>query len=192
MKLDDFLKRVRGLPVIDAENLLAGVAFADGMVVRPPNYNKEVFIPEQKAVIFWDGSTEKLILESKISVEDIANVAWVVPIQSSTKPIVETADEQIFYRLADLFRPPTLWHKALTERACKRMLKKAKAVFFITDGINKKYTNSYAELSHKFYTAIQGYDSTIDMPKRSLRDKKMIFLYTGSFFLPSYSPVPVA
>jgi preprotein translocase subunit Sec61beta len=86
--------------------LLAGSAFADGMVMRPPDYSKEVFIPEQKAVIFWDGSTEKLILESKISVEDIANVAWVVPIQSSTKPVVETADEQIFFRLADLFRPP--------------------------------------------------------------------------------------
>ena len=86
--------------------LLAGSAFADGMMVRPIDYSKEVFIPEQKAVIFWDGTTEKLILESKISVEDITNVAWVVPIQSSTKPIVETADEQIFYRLADLFRPP--------------------------------------------------------------------------------------
>ncbi|MCX6798812.1 MAG: DUF2330 domain-containing protein [Candidatus Diapherotrites archaeon] len=81
-------------------------AFANGMVMRPPDYGKDVFIPEQKAVIFWDGATEKMIIESKITLQDIENIAWVLPVESSTKPIVETADEEIFFRLADLFKPP--------------------------------------------------------------------------------------
>jgi predicted transcriptional regulator of viral defense system len=34
MKLDDFLKRVRGLPVIDAENLLTGIAHPASMKVQ--------------------------------------------------------------------------------------------------------------------------------------------------------------
>jgi len=85
--------------------LLLSNCFADGMTILPPVYTGDVFMPEQKAVIFWDGSKEELIIESKVTVEDITNIAWLIPIESSTKPTVEEADEQIFFDLADLFRP---------------------------------------------------------------------------------------
>jgi len=85
--------------------LFLGNCFADGMMVMPPDYSEKVFMPEQKAVIVWDGSTEELILESKITTEDISSMAWLIPIESSTKPVVEAADEEVFFRLSDLFTP---------------------------------------------------------------------------------------
>jgi hypothetical protein len=83
---------------------LFSCCFADGGMMVLPDYTKSVFMPEQKAVIIWDGSKEQMIIESKITVEDLASLAWLIPIESSTKPVVETADEQIFFDLADLFK----------------------------------------------------------------------------------------
>ena len=85
--------------------LLLGACFADGIAIMPPDYTEKVFMPEQKAVIFWDGTTEQLIIESKITLENVGNVAWLVPIESSTKPEIETADADIFFSLSDLFAP---------------------------------------------------------------------------------------
>lgn len=77
---------------------------ADGMTLMPmPDYRDTVFLPEQKALITWDGTTEELILESKITSENITDIAWLIPIESSSKPVVEAADEQVFYSLSDLF-----------------------------------------------------------------------------------------
>lgn len=84
--------------------LLLGYCAADGMIVMP-DYSESVFMPEQKAVIFWDGSQEQLVIESKITVEDIASLAWLIPLESISKPSVEAADEQIFFELAELFAP---------------------------------------------------------------------------------------
>lgn len=85
--------------------LIIGTCFADGCMMLPPDYTEKVFIPEQKAVIFWDGTTEQLVIESKITLEDVGNVAWLIPIESSTKPEIETADEFVFFELSDLFTP---------------------------------------------------------------------------------------
>ncbi len=88
--------------------LIPNLVFADGGVF--PNYSEKVYLPAQKAVISWDGSEEILILSTKISTENLANLAWVIPIPSKTDPEVEEGDIEIFYDLADLFsgkRPGT-------------------------------------------------------------------------------------
>lgn len=84
--------------------LFFGFVFADGSILMPPDYSEKVYMPEQKAVIIWDGEEEQLILESKVSVENISDMAWLIPVESNTKPIVEEADEEIFYALSDLFK----------------------------------------------------------------------------------------
>ena len=83
--------------------VLFGNCFADGCIMPMPDYSENIFMPEQKAVIIWDGQTEQLTIESKVTTEDIANFAWLIPIESSTKPEVEEADEQIFFELVNLF-----------------------------------------------------------------------------------------
>lgn len=78
------------------------VALANGGVF--PDYTGKVYLPSQKAVVAWDGNMETLILSTKIKIDDLANVGWVTPIPSSTKPEVEEGSISIFYDLADLFK----------------------------------------------------------------------------------------
>jgi len=92
----------RILPILMAALLFSGIAFADGGIMPATPY-EIVFAPDQKAVIFWDGSTETMILSTKITSENFTDFAWVVPIQSSSKPEVKQADNKIFFELADLF-----------------------------------------------------------------------------------------
>ncbi len=82
---------------------LLPLTIADGGVFVP-DYS-EVYAPSQKAAIFWDGTTETMILSTKISVDNLTNLAWVVPIPSKVKPEVDEGDIQIFYDLTDLFNP---------------------------------------------------------------------------------------
>ena len=44
--------------------LLSTLVLADGGIVVPPNYDKDVYLPEQKAAIFWDGTEQKMILST--------------------------------------------------------------------------------------------------------------------------------
>ncbi len=89
---------------------LGGLASADGGVI-PPHYNDKVFAPEQKAAIFWDGSVERLILSTKITSTNSTRMAWVVPIQSSSKPEVKQSDSSIFFELANLFSELRIYGK---------------------------------------------------------------------------------
>jgi len=81
--------------------LFSGLAFADGGIV--PHPFESALAPDQKAAIFWNGSTERMILSTKITSEDFTGMAWVVPIQSNSMPEVKQADNDIFFDLADLF-----------------------------------------------------------------------------------------
>ena len=83
---------------------LLPLTIADGGMFVPPDYG-EVYAPSQKAAIFWDGTTETMILSTKISVDNLTNLAWVVPIPSKIKPEVDKGDIQIFYELKNLFNP---------------------------------------------------------------------------------------
>ncbi|OIO27684.1 hypothetical protein AUJ16_02710 [Candidatus Micrarchaeota archaeon CG1_02_60_51] len=90
--------------------LLAGLVSADGGVI--PNPYGTAFAPEQKAAIFWDGSTEKMILSTKIVSDDSTAMAWVVPIQSSSPPTITQADNAIFFDLANLFSGLRVYDRA--------------------------------------------------------------------------------
>jgi hypothetical protein len=76
-------------------------AYADGMFISDRELH--LYEPDQKAVIHWDGIKETMILSSAIRSEDIANFAWVIPIQSSAKPIVSASNSKIFEDIVDYF-----------------------------------------------------------------------------------------
>ena len=70
-----------------------------------PRYDEYVYAPSQKAAIVWDGTTETMILSTKITMEQPQDVAWVVPIQSKEKPEVSAGDIGIFYNITLLLSP---------------------------------------------------------------------------------------
>lgn len=102
------MKKVLSL-LFMAAILAPNLAFADGGMFPGFNYREKVYLPSQKAVIAWDGGEETLILSTKVGVENLANLAWIIPVPSKTKPEIEEGDIEIFYDLADLF---TLARKA--------------------------------------------------------------------------------
>jgi len=77
---------------------------ADGCMILP-DYDTYVFSPSQKAVITWDGTTEILLLSTKIAMDKPENLAWVVPIKSSTQPEISEGSEKIFYEISTLLIP---------------------------------------------------------------------------------------
>lgn len=60
--------------------------------------------PSQKAIITWDGETETMILSAAVKSGEIANFAWIVPIQSYTEPKVTEGNISIFKDLVDYFK----------------------------------------------------------------------------------------
>lgn len=78
------------------------IVFADGSVfIDNPYYS--ITLPSQKAIISWNGQTETLLLSTKVQIDEIGNIVWVVPVQSSTEPTVTEGEIQIFYDVADAF-----------------------------------------------------------------------------------------
>ncbi len=84
------------------------IALADGGLIVP-NIHDKISLPSQKAVIVWDDGEETLILSTKIQPENITDIAWVIPIQSKTKPEVEKGNSTIFFDLARLFQERRQW-----------------------------------------------------------------------------------
>lgn len=78
-------------------------ASADGVIFS--DYHKHMFEPSQKAVITWDGITEEMVLSTAVRSDDIANFAWVVPIQSSTDPEITAGNITVFELLVNYFTP---------------------------------------------------------------------------------------
>jgi hypothetical protein len=76
--------------------------FSDGAFFPPEP--QQISIPEQKAVISWDGLKETMILSSKASLNEITDIAWIIPIQSQHNPQIEEGNIEIFYDLIDLFK----------------------------------------------------------------------------------------
>ena len=81
---------------------IAVPAFADGMFLS--QIDAHLYGPEQKAVISWDGRTEEMILASAVRSDNVDNFVWIVPIQSSLKPVVEASDPSVFSDLAEYFK----------------------------------------------------------------------------------------
>lgn len=83
---------------------LCHAAFADGLHIS--NGISKLSEPYQKAVIHWDGRTETMILSSGVMSQEIANFAWIVPLQSQVKPEVTAGDMSLFEYLTELFSYP--------------------------------------------------------------------------------------
>ena len=81
-----------------------GFAYADGMYVS--DRYTHLYEPSQKAVISWNGKRETMILSAAVKPEDLANFAWVIPIQSMSKPSVSAGDLKVFKDLVDYFKKP--------------------------------------------------------------------------------------
>ncbi len=95
-----------------AKMLLIGTVFllfavpyvkADGAVIPSVVPEKEINLPSQKAVILWDGNNETLILQTIIKGKNMNSLAWIIPVQSKTKPEVNEANVSIFKILPYIF-----------------------------------------------------------------------------------------
>ena len=70
-----------------------------------------LYEPYQKAVINWDGTTETLILASAVKSDNLTDIAWVVPILSSSMPNVTAGNMSVFEDLVEYFKggdPPRI------------------------------------------------------------------------------------
>ncbi len=79
----------------------SGSVFADGLFIS--DEHKHLYLPDQKAIIAWDSGIEQMILSSKVRADEISNMVWVVPIQSSSKPEVSASDFSIFRDFVSYF-----------------------------------------------------------------------------------------
>lgn len=67
------------------------------------DYEEHIYLPEQKAAIFWDGTHETMVISTKIKSDSFSDKAWVIPIQSSSKPTVDEGNTEIFNDIAEAF-----------------------------------------------------------------------------------------
>jgi len=80
--------------------LLVGMAFADGKIFSP--VTRSVNIPDQSALLCFDGTTERLVIENRY--EGVGrHFGWVVPLP--TEPKVEKVSPGVFPTLRFICRP---------------------------------------------------------------------------------------
>ena len=77
------------------------IVTADGGIFV--DFGEHVYLPAQKAAIFWDGTNETMVISTKINSSNISNMAWVTPIQSYNAPQVSEGDAEIFNDIAYSF-----------------------------------------------------------------------------------------
>ena len=93
--------------------LVINLVHADGWHMS--DYQLHMEEPSQKAVISWDdGQNETMILSSAVKSDDISNFAWVIPIQSYSKPEVTAGNISIFEDLVKYFeKEEPYWGRAI-------------------------------------------------------------------------------
>lgn len=84
--------------------IITPAVYADGWYVSDSEIHLQE--PNQKAVIYWDGDRETMFISSSLKSDTISNFAWIVPLQSSTKPIVEAGNIEIFKDVVGFFAKP--------------------------------------------------------------------------------------
>lgn len=77
------------------------IAFADGGFVS--DILKDVSAPDQKVAIVWDGQNETMILATKVRLDELAALGWIIPIKSTEKPEIQLGNTKIFYDLSEYF-----------------------------------------------------------------------------------------
>jgi len=88
--------------------MTAPMASADGW--HPSAEQLHLYEPAQKAVIHWDGITEIMVLSSAVRSGNLTDIAWVVPIISTTKPNVTAGNMSVFEELVDFFDNYYWWN----------------------------------------------------------------------------------
>ncbi|MGA1874559.1 MAG: DUF2330 domain-containing protein [bacterium] len=100
------------LPIIMLLFFSPRLTMADGWWPPPITIGSQSLInsPYQKAVIVWNSGTkqETMLLSTTAKTESIANLCWIVPIKSTTQPLVVDCEFDIFWDIARLFAP-TYW-----------------------------------------------------------------------------------
>lgn len=79
------------------ELVAVSLVFGDGKVFLRTKLAADIFQPTQKVYINWDGSTEKLVIQTKYE-GPAEEMVWIVPVPS--KPRVEKGDPNLFERLS--------------------------------------------------------------------------------------------
>jgi hypothetical protein len=83
---------------------ISQTGLADGW--HPSQSYLHLHEPNQKAIISWADGKETMVLVSSVTMDEIDNFAWVVPIQSSIKPEITEGNISIFRSLVHLFEEP--------------------------------------------------------------------------------------
>jgi len=91
-----------------ATAVLTPTASADGW--HPSAEFLHLYEPFQKAVIYWTGHVEVMYLSSAVKVENLTNIAWIVPIISTSRPDVTAGNMSIFEELVEFFGT-SYWHE---------------------------------------------------------------------------------
>jgi hypothetical protein len=72
----------------------------------PSDEERHLYMPNQKAVISWDGLNEEMIISSSVRLDNLTNMAWIIPIQSKNTPKVEAGNISVFEDLVSYFKEP--------------------------------------------------------------------------------------
>jgi hypothetical protein len=96
------MKVIKIVLILSMFFLACNASYSDGFFIS--DYAVHFMEPYQKAFISWDGKTETMILSSSVKSNDISNFAWIIPIQSNSKPEINAADVSIFNDLVDFFK----------------------------------------------------------------------------------------
>ncbi|MFC1604458.1 DUF2330 domain-containing protein [Planctomycetota bacterium] len=101
------MRAKRHFPVIYCLSFLISfsVVLGDGKVFIWRNKNADIFQPTQKAYIKWNGSEEKLLLQTKYE-GPAEEMVWIVPVPS--EPKVKKGDPNAFERLSKETQSPDL------------------------------------------------------------------------------------
>jgi len=101
MKLGKKIVTIFGILAL-VNTLIASTAIADGCYFSEEYWHLNE--PLQKAVIYWNGTTEIMILSSAVKAQNLTDIAWIVPIISTTMPNVTAGNMSIFEELVKYFK----------------------------------------------------------------------------------------
>jgi len=76
---------------------------ADGCIFWNVDFEEHVYLPDQKAVIEWDGTNQTMTISSRFTSGNITDLAWIVPLYSKITPTVTKGDSHIFQEIAYKF-----------------------------------------------------------------------------------------
>ncbi len=102
-----------GLTAVLLAFLIIPLSYADGFFFPRdgPYHNEDIFDPTQKAAIFFDGSTENLIIQAGYQGKS-SDFAWVIPVPSY--PDVNKSDSYLFEDLHSLTMPKEIRFPSIT------------------------------------------------------------------------------